>query len=423
MISLKVVYIAYSCLPNKGSEEKIGWNIPMESAKTNEVIVVTKEEHRPVIEKYVTEHQINNPRFYFVDIPKFHKKIWKGSAYSIRLNIWHKRAFPVVKALCEREGVEIVHQVTPIEFRSVGPYHKIPNTRFVCGPMGGGEYIPAGLRKYTLSNLHIELSRWLLNSLYKLKYRAAGQLAKCDYFLFANYETQHYLCALTDTVPGEVYFDNGISDDDFCDDKKKRPKARDKFVFLIAGRMAYRKGHRFLLDAIRQLPKDTNCQFRFVGTGPELKKLKRICQRNALENRIVFTGRLSFAEMAGEYEKADAFIMPSIRETTGAVLLEAASKGVPVITINRFGGPVLFDDQSAYFYMGNNKATYLKGLERAIMSCIEDPETLSRKAREASKNAQSHTWERKVIKYNEIYQDLLKSRLVRHKEGQEMMYG
>ncbi len=406
---MKVLYVAYSCLPNKGSEEKIGWNIPMESAKTNEVIVVTKEEHRPVIEKYVTEHKINNPRFYFVDIPKFHKKIWKGSAYSIRLNIWHKRAFPVVKALCEQEGVEIVHQVTPIEFRSVGPYHKIPNTRFVCGPMGGGEHIPAGLRKYALSNMHIEFGRWLLNGLYKLKYRAAGQLAKCDYFLFANYETQQYLRALTDNIPSEVYFDNGISDEDFCDDKKKRHEPDDKFVFLIAGRMAYRKGHRFLLDAIRQLPKDASCQFRFVGTGPEQKKLKRLCKGYALENRIVFTGRISFAEMAGEYEKADAFIMPSIRETTGAVLLEAASKGVPVITINRFGGPVLFDDQSAYFYTGYSKDTYIDSLGGAISAAMEYPEQVEIKAENARMVAQAHIWKNKIKKYNRIYGQLLET--------------
>ena len=168
---MNILYIAYSCKPNKGSEEKIGWNVPLESAKTNQVIVVTKEEHREVIEQYVAEHKIENPKFYFVDIPSIYKKVLKGSAYSARLNIWHKRAFPVVKEICNNEKVDIIHQITPIEFRSIGAYYKISNTRFVCGPLGGGENIPRGLKGYALRNIHVEAAHSALNFIYKLKYK------------------------------------------------------------------------------------------------------------------------------------------------------------------------------------------------------------------------------------------------------------
>lgn len=73
---MNILYIAYSCNPYNGSEDKIGWNVPMESAKLNEkVYVVTKEEHREVISQYLKEHQINNIEFYFVDIPKVYKNL------------------------------------------------------------------------------------------------------------------------------------------------------------------------------------------------------------------------------------------------------------------------------------------------------------------------------------------------------------
>lgn len=52
-------------------------------------------------------------------------------------------------------------------------------------------------------------------------------------------------------------------------------------------------------------------------------------------------GSIPYMEMEKEYADADVFIMPSIRETTGTVLLEAMSKGIPVITINKFGGATL----------------------------------------------------------------------------------
>ena len=404
---MKILYVAYSCLPDKGSEEKIGWNISMESAKTNQVIVVTKEEHRAVIEKYIREHNIDNPRFLFVDIPKIHKKIWKGVAYSIRLNVWHKKALPIVRRICEDEGVDVIHQITPIEFRSIGAYYKIPNTHFVCGPLGGGEYIPAGLRKYAISNIHIECIRRMLNCLCKTRYRLGRQLSECDYFLFANRETQSYMRSLIGDAANELYFDNGVSEGEISDLNKKPKSEGERRIFLVAGRMAYRKGHRFLLDAVKRLPQSADCEFRFVGSGPEMRKLQRICRRYGLESRVIFTGRISFSEMKDEYGRADAFIMPSIRETTGAVLLEAASKGVPVIAIDRFGAPVLFDRDSAYLYTGSNASEYIGSLENAIMSCITHPSELCIKAENAKKVVRAQTWENKVMKYNEIYRALL----------------
>ena len=53
-------------------------------------------------------------------------------------------------------------------------------------------------------------------------------------------------------------------------------------------------------------------------------------------------------------------IMPSIRETTGTVLLEAMSKGIPVITINKFGGATLFDENTGWLYEGNSKEEYIE---------------------------------------------------------------
>lgn len=404
---MKILYIAYSCMPDKGSEEKIGWNIPMESAKSNQVIVITKEEHRNIIEKYVKEHNIDNPKFYFVDIPEVHKSIWKGAAYSVRLNIWHKRALPIVSRICEAEGVDVIHQITPIEFRSIGAYYKIANTRFVCGPLGGGEYIPSGLKKYAFSNMHIEAIRSMLNFICKRKLALNRRLLQCDYFLFANRETQNYMRDLIGSVSNELYFDNGVSEDEILKPVAITKTVEEKRIFLIAGRLAYRKGHRLLLDAIKLLPQDANCEFRFVGSGPELGKLKRICKQYNLEKRIVFTGRISFSEMKEEYSRADVFIMPSIRETTGAVLLEAASNGVPVIAIDRFGGPVLFDDNSAYFYTGNKTSEYINSLKNAIVNCIECPSENYIKAQKAREIVQGQTWKKKIEKYNNIYRKVL----------------
>jgi len=402
---LKILYIAYSCMPNKGSEEKIGWNIPLEASKTNEVFVLTKEEHRKAINEYVSENKIDNIKFYFCDIPVVYKKLFKGVAYSMRLNFWHKNAYSLVEEICRTENIEIVHQITPIEFRSIGRYAEIPNIKFICGPLGGGEFLPDGLRCYAKGNLFVEWMREKLNKNALKKYEKTNKLSACSYIMFANRETKKYLAELTVGVPQRLFFDNGIDEGEFSD---KSSNADGKtMVFLVAGRLAYRKGHAFLLDALERLPEGVDYQVRIVGEGPEREKIQKKCRNSKFADKVVFTGRIPFSEMEKEYKNADVFIMPSIRETTGAVLLEAMSKGLPVITIDRFGGPVLFDSDSGWLYSGENREEFIKRLSDIIIECISNPELVKVRGDVAREKAKQHLWKNKIEVYNAVYKEVI----------------
>mgnify|MGYP001622939106 CR=1 FL=1 len=208
---MNILYIAYSCSPENGSEDKIGWCVPCESSKTNKVYVITKEEQRKPIEKYLRGHHLTNIKFYYVDIPNFYKNIFKGFMYSGRLNVWNKRAFPLVNRICKEKKIDIIHQITPIEFRAIGDYGKIKNVKFVCGPLGGGESLPIGLRDYVKGHEIIEIIRSLINRWHRFKLRSTGKLNRCDYIMFANKETQEFLMGGGKLkCPCELVFDNGL---------------------------------------------------------------------------------------------------------------------------------------------------------------------------------------------------------------------
>ena len=119
-------------------------------------------------------------------------------------------------------------------------------------------------------------------------------------------------------------------------------------------------------------------------------------------------GSIPYMEMEKEYAGADVFIMPSIRETTGTVLLEAMSKGIPVITINKFGGATLFDKNTGWLYEGNTKKEYIENLKKAILECIANPGEVTRRGKNARKKAEKYTWQEKNEKYQAIYEELLK---------------
>ena len=94
--------------------------------------------------------------------------------------------------------------------------------------------------------------------------------------------------------------------------------------------------------------------------------------------------------MEKQYESADVFIMPSIRETTGTVLVEAMAKGIPVVTINKFGGATLFDKNTGWLYEGNTKEEYIENLKKAILECIANPDEVRRRGKNARKKAEKY---------------------------------
>ena len=402
---MNIIYIAYSCNPYNGSEDKIGWNVPIENAKNNKVYIITKEEHRDSIQKYIHTNKIEDITIYFVDIPKVYK-IFKGCMYSIRLNIWNKRAFKLAREICQSNKIDIIHQITPIELRSIGNYGNIDNVEYVVGPIGGGEYVPKSLADYTRNNKHIEFIRKVANLYYKVKMRITKKMKKTT-ILYANEETRDYFNASKESI---LLPEIGIKEEDIIKSKSNDSKS-NKCVFLVMGRIVYRKGHNFLLDVLENIPEKYDYEVRIVGNGKELINLeKRINNSVILKRHVVIRGACAFNEIDKEYDIVDALIMPSIRETTGTVILESMSRGVPVITINRFGGKNIVNDENGYLYDVDTKEEIRENLKNVIIRCIENRDELKEKGLIAINDVKKFLWKDKIKQYNEIYAEILKKK-------------
>ena len=129
---MTIIYIAYSCDPYNGTEDKLGWYIPYYASKDNDVIVITKEEQRKSIERYQNNNTCDRIRVIYIDIPTVYKKIYKGGLYSGRQNVWNERAYKKVQQLCKTQQIDIIHQVNPVEFRSIGKYGSIRDNTSDC---------------------------------------------------------------------------------------------------------------------------------------------------------------------------------------------------------------------------------------------------------------------------------------------------
>ena len=108
------------------------------------------------------------------------------------------------------------------------------------------------------------------------------------------------------------------------------------------GRLVPAKGHRTLLEAVRQLrDRGVLLHVTFIGNGPELARLQNFAQAYQLDHAITFTSALSHHETLTRLRKADIFALASFAEGIPVALMEAMSLGLPCVSTSVAGIPEL----------------------------------------------------------------------------------
>ncbi len=114
---------------------------------------------------------------------------------------------------------------------------------------------------------------------------------------------------------------------------------------LYVGHITYAKGVDVLLDAaVRLLRPRPDVRFVLAGEGPyrhkriQEEELRRRAADLGLLDRLLFTGGQSPGQVARLMRESSLLVLPSRRETFGAVLVEALASGIPVVA-TRCGGP------------------------------------------------------------------------------------
>lgn len=109
-------------------------------------------------------------------------------------------------------------------------------------------------------------------------------------------------------------------------------KEKGVFTVLFVGLVQPRKGLRYLLAAFERLQLDRKRLLLVGGVGQPsgIEGLK-------IPPDVEFLGIKKGEELADCYEAADVFVLPSVEEGFGLVLIEAMSFGVPVVASTSTG--------------------------------------------------------------------------------------
>ncbi|MBC8178718.1 MAG: glycosyltransferase family 4 protein [Deltaproteobacteria bacterium] len=140
----------------------------------------------------------------------------------------------------------------------------------------------------------------------------------------------------------------------------------------------------------------------FVGKGDLEKGLKEEARRMGVSDKVIFLGwRDDIPEIM---ETIDVFVLPSLNEGMGRVLVEAMAAGKPVVA-SRVGGilDLVKEGQNGFLAEPGDE----KGLAIAIKKLLEDKKMRDEMGKRGREMAQGFSVEKMIEKIDVLYESLL----------------
>jgi len=306
----------------------------------------------------------------------------------------------LIRRLIRKQRIDLVHQPIPVSPKEPSVLYDL-GVPVVIGPMNGGLTFPAGFG-------HSEGNGWTRLT-YLVARRASAILnrllpgkLKADVLVVANNRTRR---ALPPSAHGRVVtlVENGVDlslwgsrDETDCENGPVR--------FIFSGRLVDWKGVDLLIEAFKQVAVQIPSTLELLGDGAERRDLDARVKREGLTGMVRFLGWHSQAECARLFRTADVFVLPSLFESGGAVVLEAMAVGLPVVA-TRWGGPTDYlDDTCGILVPPSSREQLIAGLRDAMLRLAQSPQLRRDMGRAGRRRViDRFDWERKVDQMLRIY--------------------
>jgi glycosyltransferase involved in cell wall biosynthesis len=149
--------------------------------------------------------------------------------------------------------------------------------------------------------------------------------------------------------------------------EKEKSSISDPSVLRIVtlGRLVNKKGFHVLLGAFAEMQKKTKTKSELFigGTGPEQNELIKQSKELGLTENVNFVGWLD--NVTEFLQDADLFVLPSLDEPFGIVVLEAMALGLPIVSSDSQGPKQILDEDCAWLSKAGDKNSLAKALLQA----------------------------------------------------------
>ncbi len=167
--------------------------------------------------------------------------------------------------------------------------------------------------------------------------------------------------------------------------QKKYNIGPDSKILISVGRLGKEKNFSFLIKSFKQISDSyPSSRLVLVGDGPEKEALKKQCRDLGIEDKVIFTGKLTGDETALAYNSAHIFVFASVTETQGLVVGEAKTAGLPVVAVKAFGVSEMVEHGIDGFLTEPD----LKQFVNKVKILLEDDALRQTMGKSAAKNAE-----------------------------------
>lgn len=175
---------------------------------------------------------------------------------------------------------------------------------------------------------------------------------------------------------------------------------------LFVGRLRTRKAVAVLLESMSLLRAEgVETKLVVVGSGEQEDLLRSRCRELLLEDRVEFMGNVERSELAGFYQRASVFCLPSTYEGLPLAILEAMAAGLPVVSTGVSGTPEAVDDGETGLLVAPEDA---EALAQALGRLLGDSDLQMRMGQQArARFEQLFAIERVAARHFELFEEMV----------------
>lgn len=391
----RILLSAFACDPTKGSEPSCGWNWAVGLAgKGFEVHCIT----RGVSEAGISTKVIPpNLKITYLDLPYGLEKLYSASqsAQYFYYILWQFAAYKVAAELHRVNRYDMTHHITFGSLQMGSFLYKL-DAPLLFGPAGGGQMAPAAFKEYFGEAWPTEKKRRIASrALLKFNPACKAMLKKAAVVLVSNEETLH-IAESYGVTNAHLELDVGLPEWFFPDRQIEKATQKGKLKLLWVGRLMPRKGILFLLELMRCLKDRPTITLTIVGDGPMKDIFLAKVREYALENTVIWKGRVPFEMVREAYMDHDVFVFTSLRESGGVQILEAMAFGMPVVTLDLHGPSLIVDGTRGVKCACDTPETAIKNMKQAILDLSNDPDLVGRLSVGALNFALRNEWKKRI---------------------------
>ena len=200
--------------------------------------------------------------------------------------------------------------------------------------------------------------------------------------------------------PGKIkVIYNGIYLSNKMPDRTLLQRENNEIILGNSGRLVKQKGHRYLIDIAKILAEE-NINFKLViaGEGKLEKELKKHVNNLNLNDRVIFLGFVK--DMQAFMNSIDIFLLTSLWEGFGYVIIEAMACKKPVIAFDVSSNPEIIENDKTGYLIKNRS---LNEFAEKIKILAADKEMRNRFGSNGRKRVESRfTFARSLKQVEEI---------------------